>query len=413
MQGHPSETKKRRRLPTGIEARHSRSCAGEGHCTCSPTYRAFVWDRRSNQLVRKSFAGKGALAAAKAWRADALSAQGRGKNIAPSKRTLREAADEWLAGAEADPPTILNRSGHPYKPSVLRGYRHDLHTYVLDDLGGLRLSEVRRADLQALVDRLVGKGLSGSKVRNVVIPLRVLFRHALERDEISANPTSGLRLPNGVGRRERAASPSEAAELLAALPEDLRPIYATAFYAGLRRGELRGLRWSDVDLAGGVIRVQRSWDDVAGAITPKSEKGTRIVPVVAVLRDELAEHKARTGRDGDDFVFGPAPDRPFTPSHVRRSAAKAWTAENERRKKEKQKLLAPIGLHECRHTAVSLMHDAGISLEAIGDFVGHSTVYMTDRYRHLLEGAHADAARKLDEYLARADTVGRIEQLDE
>lgn len=411
MQGKP--TKSKRRTP-GIDVRHSRSCAtaNGGACDCSPSYRAWVFDRRSGSKVRKTFAGVGALSAAKSWRADSLSAQGRGKNIAPSKRTLREAADEWLAGAEADPPTILNRSGYEYKPSVLRGYRHDLETYVLEDLGGLRLSDVRRADLQALVDKLVGAGHSGSKVRNIVIPLRVVFRHALERDEVNANPTSGLRLPNGVGRRDRAASASEAAELLAALPEDLRPIYATAFYGGLRRGELRGLRWSDVDLAKGVIHVRRGWDDYAGEVGPKSEKGERQVPITALLRDYLVEHKARTARDGNDFVFGAAADRPFTPSHIRRSAAKGWEAENKKRKESKKPLLVPIGLHECRHTFVSLMHDAGISLEAIGDFVGHSTVYMTDRYRHLLEGAHAEAARKLDEYLARADTAARLEQLD-
>jgi hypothetical protein len=58
------------------------------------------------------------------------------------------------------------------------------------------------------------------------------------------------------------------------------------------------------------------------------------------------------------------------------------------------------------------MHDAGLSLERIGDYVGHSSTYMTDRYRHLLEGHEAEAAQLLDEYLARADTRGRLEQLD-
>ena len=122
--------------------------------------------------------------------------------------------------------------------------------------------------------------------------MRVVFRHALERDEINANPTSGLRLPNNIGRRERTASPSEAAELLAALPDNLRPIYATAFYAGLRRGELRGLRWDDVNLAKGVIHVRRSWDDYAGEITPKSAKGTRTVPACL----ESAPPRTASGR---------------------------------------------------------------------------------------------------------------------
>lgn len=408
-------------LPTGIEARHSRQCElsnGGSRCTCEPSYRVTVYDKRAQvegrkrKIVRRTFSGKGALAAAKLWRADATSAKGRGKTIAPSRRTLREAAEEWLSGAEAEPPTVLNRSGHPYKPSVVRSYKHDLHEYVLDDLGGLRLSEVRRSDLQALVDRLVGKGLSGSKVRNIVIPVRVVFRHALERDEVTANPTSGLRLPNNVGRRERAASASEAAELLGALPDSLRPIYATAFYAGLRRGELRALRWDDVNLAKGIIQVRHSWDDYAGEITPKSEKGTRTVPLTALLRDHLATLKAATGRDGRDFVFGATADRPFSPSHIRREALKAWAAANKERAKQGQPPLVPIELHSCRHTFVSLMHDAGLSLERIGDYVGHGSTYMTDRYRHLLAGHEQEAARMLDEYLARADTAARIEQID-
>jgi integrase len=329
--------------------------------------------------------------------------------------------EAWLAAAGAEPPTVLNRNGQVYKPSVLRGYRYYLAEHVLPDLGAARASEVRRADLQALVDRLVGQGIAGLSVRNALNPLRAVYRHLLEREVVAVNPTVGLRLPNGARARERAASAAEAAALLAALPAGVREVYAAAFYAGLRRGELRGLRWDDVDLAAGLIRVRRSWDDYAGPVEPKSEKGARAVPIVALLRDELDALKARTGREGLDFVFGPKPRSPFTPSAVRRGAAKAWADENARRLEEHREaarsgtpsLLVPIGLHECRHTFVSLMHDAGIPLETIGDFVGHSSTYMTDRYRHLLVGAERSAAELFDAYLARADTAGRLAQLDE
>jgi integrase len=255
--------------------------------------------------------------------------------------------------------------------------------------------------------------LSGSKVRNVIVAIRVVFRHAIERDEVSSNPTSGLRLPNGVGRRDRAASPGEAADLLAALPIEDRAVWATAFYAGLRRGELRALRWEDVDLASGVIRVHRSWDDKEGQIGPKSEKGKREVPLLALLRDHLDEAKTRTGRDGHAFVFGTKPDAPFTASHIRKRAARAWQAASEARADGGLSPLKPIGMHEARHTFVSMMAAAGLLLETIGDWVGHSTVYMTDRYRHVIEGQNAEHLRRADEYLARADTRGRIELLDD
>ena len=64
--------------------------------------------------------------------------------------------------------------------------------------------------------------------------------------------------------------------------------------------------------------------------------------------------------------------------------------------------LQPVGLHDLRHSYVSLMHDAGFSLERIGDYVGHSSTYMVDRYRHLLDGHEAEAAERFEEYLARA-----------
>jgi len=298
---------------------------------------------------------------------------------------------------------------------VVRGYRADLDHYVLRELGGRRLADVTSEELQALVDRLNGQGLSGQKVRNVIVPLQALYRY--NRRRVPIDPTDGLDLPAGGKRRERAATPEEAAELLETLPEEDRPLWATAFYGGLRRGELRALRWRDVSGLFAeepvTIRVEASWDDYAGAVDPKSLKGKRTVPVPEILRPFLEAHRTRgmsveaiTRDEGEAFVFGRTPSAPFTPTHIRKRAITAWTAENERRIKEAKekdepppKLLVPIMLQECRHTYVSLMHAAGVPLERIGDHVGHSSTYMTDRYRHLLEGQAAEDAARLDAFV--------------
>jgi len=147
----------------------------------------------------------------------------------------REAAEAWRAGAEQG--TIRNRSGDRYKPSALRGYEQALRTRVLPDLGGARLSDVTRADLQDLADRLVGEGLDASTIRNAFLPVRAIFRRAVARGEVAVNPTAGLELPAVRGRRDRIASAVEAEQLLAALPVGERALWATAFYAGLRLGE--------------------------------------------------------------------------------------------------------------------------------------------------------------------------------
>lgn len=386
---------------TGIRARHARGCAtaaGRKTCNCHPSYEAFVFDVRAHRKIRKSFPS---LAAAKAWRADALGDVRRGTLSAGASLTLRQAADDWLAGAKAG--VIPSRSGSPYKPGPLRLYESLLRRFVLPDLGGMQLAALRRADLQALADRMLRAGASPSTIHNALMPVRALCRYALERDLVASNPTSNLRLPAASGRRERAASPSEVAALIEALPPDDQPLWWCAALAGLRRGELRALRWQDVDLAENLIRVRRSWDDYEGEQAPKSEKGKRRVPIPPSLRRVLLAWKLRSGRDGSDLVFGRSPSAPFAPFAIRARAQKAWAAAAVGAfLRGEGAALEPIGLHELRHSYVSQLAEAGFSLPEIGDYVGHSSAWMTDRYRHLLAGREAEAAERFEAYLALA-----------
>jgi integrase len=408
----------KRKLPTGIVARHSRACLTRngGTCRlaeCKPTFRAWVYDARSHQKIAKAFP---TLAAAKRWRTDALSDVQRGKLAPPSKRTLRDAWESWYSGATSSPPTVRSRSGTPYKPSVLRGYAADMRIYVLGDLGALRLSEVRRRDLQGVIDRLLGKGLSPSKIRNVVMPLRALYRHALQRDEVDVNPTANLHLPSGLGVRDRVASVDEAEALFVALPESDRALWATAFYAGLRLGELQALRHEDVDLDQSVIHVRHGWDAKEGEIEPKSRKSKRDVPIMGALDGYLRAHQDGTGRGGHDLFFGATASRAFTPSHMRNRALGSWAATavgSFLTGRPVPFYLAPIGFHELRHSCVTFMHEAGLSLEDIGDLVGHSSTYMSDRYRHLRDDRRDHHSAKLEAYRALAYTGGRIKQLVE
>src|SRR4051794_21328174 len=223
-----------------------------------------------------------------------------------------------------------------------------------------------------------------------------MYRRALRRDQVTSNPTVGLELRAARGSRDRIASPEEATRLLEALPASDRALWATALYAGLRRGELRALRWGDVDLAAGVIRVERAWDDSEGVIDVKSKAGRRTVPIAGLLRDYLVAHRLDATGGLEELAFGAPASRPFEPSTVRRRALAAW------------KKLEPIGLHECRHTFASLMIDAGVNIKALSTYMGHASVTITlDRYGHLMPGNEAEAASLLDAYIARRATVAR------
>src|SRR5918998_4275851 len=152
-------------------------------------------------------------------------------------------------------------------------------------------------------------GSTRARLRTPSTPCRRSIGGAVNRDEVTINPTIGRELPAVRGARERIASPSEAMALLGALPEEDRALWATAFYAALRRGELRALRWSDIDLKAKIIRVERALDDGERGkrgenVLPKTVAGRRRVPILKALHAELVAHKLRTGRGGDDLVFG-------------------------------------------------------------------------------------------------------------
>lgn len=355
----------------GIEVRHRRN---------RTVYLAVVYDKRAGRKITRTF---DTLAGAKQWRADAIAALGAGRLSADRGPTLTEAFEQWLDGARAG--HIRNRSGDPYKPSAIRGYEQTARLRVLPALGNHRLGDLRHRDLQAFVDQLVADGLAPATVMTTMLPLRAIYRRALSRGIVAENPTRGIEMPAIRSTRDRIASPTEATRLLDALEPEHRPLFATALYAGLRRGELVALRWEDVDLAAGKIHVRRGWDAIEGEITPKSREGRRTVPIPAVLRGYLVDHKFRG--DGTGRVFG-------TATVVRRQAEQAP-------KRWRQHNLEPISLHECRHTYASLMIAAGANPKTISTLMGHANISITlDLYGHLMPGTEAEAADALDLYLA-------------
>jgi integrase len=375
----------------GIVIKHRAGCAVErgGRCNCHRIYQAAVWSARDAKRIRKHF---DSLGAARIWRADSYGKLRRRELRAPSAITFAEAAEQWLVGVRAG--SIRTRSGDPYKPSTIRSYegalrgRADGTGGLLHYLGHLRLSALTVDHVQEFADELLAAGAQPSTIHNAIMPLRVICRW--RHREVPVNPTTGLRLPAVRLHRDRIASPLEAERLLAALAPADRPLWATALYAGLRRGELMALRWQDVRLAQGVIEVARAWDPKERAmVAPKSAAGARKVPIAAVLRSHLAPLSLAAPADEEGLVFGVA-GRPFAASSTGERAARAWQRVG----------LQPICLHDCRHTFASLMIAAGVNAKALSTFMGHANISITlDRYGHLMPGAEDEAAGRLDAYL--------------
>jgi integrase len=182
----------------------------------------------------------------------------------------------------------------------------------LATFGDRRIATITRHQLQAWVDAKAAKGMPRSTINNAVDPLRVLFRRALRRSVVATNPTTDLELPGRAGEPMRFASRQEAKQLVEALPPEDRALWATALYGGLRRGELRALRWTDVDLEAVTMTLRSAWSGSAEG-DPKSRAGRRRVPIVPTLAGYLRAHREVTGRGGEDLVFGRTSSDPFVP----------------------------------------------------------------------------------------------------
>jgi integrase len=367
--------------------------------------------------------------------------------------TLDQAAAEFLEAAATG--TALTPHNTPYKPSAVRNYESSLRLTVLPALGRHRLGDLRLIDIQRFVDRLARQGRTASAISRDVMPLRAVYRRAVRLGQVPANPTRGLQLPAGSRRRDKFATPAQAEAMLAVLDLPERAVWATALYAGLRRGELAGLRWGDVNLAAGLIHVQRGWDSVEGEIEPKTRSSRRKVAIPAALRDHLTDqrvyvanasppgmgprgaqerqaerrrqaHRLRAqgmlvrdiaeqlGVNRRTIGFDLAADPPPPPEQRDIAPAERVFTHGERIetiiKRGRDRILAagldPVMPHECRHTYASFMIAAGANAKTISTMMGHANIATTfDLYGHLMPGAEDQAAELLDSYLeaARAD----------
>jgi len=395
---------------TGITERHSRRCAtatGKRRCTCDPTYRVQI--RRDGANVSRTFRTRHE---AEGFHRAAERRLAHGHHL-PAADTIGDALqrlDAALASGAA-----LNSSGRAYKPGTAKGYRLSIARYLVPALGG-RLARTRTSDLSPrhvvmLREELIAAGLSGSTVANAVMPLRVLVSRETESGNLERDPFRGVRWPSKESHPARWATVADAEALIGALDGADRAYCAIAFFAGLRAGEISGLRWADVNLdaADPYIAVLRSFDQKTGQETaPKSTKSLRTVPVADQLVPILREYRADlattegaeriapgarvfTGRDGVN-VRGAV---------VLKRCERAWAARGLDG--------IAVGLHAARHTFASLAVAAGIDLFRLSRIMGHSSIQITvDRYSHLYPDGLGEARRLLSDYLAKNSTTAAL-----
>lgn len=303
-----------------------------------------------------------------------------GKPVADGNLTLGALLAEWdtkvLSGREIADSTIMR---HRWALRILR-----------EDLGTTRVRMLSPDRVEAALRARSESGLSRASLEKVRGTLSQVLKWALRREVVSRNVATVVELPvdSRPSKEGRSLNLTEAKALLAAAEgTPLEAMWTTMLFLGLRPGEAAGLSWRDVDFDAAVIHIWRARrrDGRGRSVIsdPKTTQSIRSLDAPAAVLGSLRRHRLAQARhrleigaawiSDDDLVFTSPTGRPTDPAACRREFAIVATAAG----------LDGWTPNELRHSAASLMSDAGMPIEQVADQLGHKDLRMLQRhYRH-------------------------------
>jgi integrase len=285
------------------------------------------------------------------------------------------------------------------KESTIVGYDNNLRLHIEPFFGSTQLADVSLPHVREFLKALLAKGLAPATVGKAMQLLKEMLKHAVQWGYLDANPAQYTERPRIEDREMEILTPPEIRRLLDAADEPVRTLVLCAVLTGMRRGELLGLKWEDVDLEGEKIHVRRSlWR--GKFTTPKSRRSRRAIDLAATLRAALARLPTRLQ---GELVFPGDRGKPIDPDNfMHRDWARVLRRSGLKR----------IRFHDLRHTYASLLIAQGAHPKYIQVQLGHASIQTTlDRYGHLMPDIHQAEARKLDRLVfgerpLRPDTRG-------
>jgi integrase len=312
--------------------------------------------------------------------------------LAPSVLTMGQWLDEWLK--------LCARRG--LRPSTVASYETMIRLHVGADLTAARISSVTASDLNQLYGRLLRDGrrngcggLSARTVRYVHTILNRAFSDAVRAGHIDANPGAAADPPSPGATRAPVFpvwSPAELAGFLESAKHDPHHVaFHLAAATGLRRGELLGLRWCDINEAAGELHVVQTVVEVAHEARispPKTERSRRLVALDKKTTELLARRRATTAArtaalDDHSLVFATESGDPIHPALFSYYFQRRVRLAGVRR----------IRLHDLRHTHATHALRAGVHPKIVSERLGHSTITITlDTYSHVLPSMQREAA---------------------
>ena len=282
-----------------------------------------------------------------------------------------------------------------------RRHRADpAHKIPLNDLSTLHLQQFYKKLLaEGRVERIEAqkqpKGLSAKTVRNIHQIISSALKLAIEQRLIAHNPADGCALPKAE-RKEMRTLPVEqlTSFLREAKDSGVYELYYLDLATGLRRGELLGLKWTDVDLDRGVLKIQRAISRQNGKVVEaplKTKNAYRTLPLSADAIDVLMQQRRKTGNS--EWVFPSPTGGPMSPDSVLHMLHRVL----------KRAGLPKVRFHDLRHTFATLALQNGVDVKTVSGVLGHfSAGFTLDTYAHVTTSAKREAAKTMGNILSGA-----------
>jgi integrase len=317
-----------------------------------------------------------------------------------NRLTVNDYLTEWLA-AKAN-----------LRPSTRKSYQQHLDLYLAPRIGGVRLSALRGAHIERMMrDLREGEAALGvATSRRVFATLRGALNKAVRQGILATNPCANVELESEVEHRRASIvwEPAQARSFLKYVADNrLFAMYQMVITSGLRRGEVIGVRWEDIDLDAGLMLIHRSVVQIGGRIVegaPKTKRSKRVVPLdrdtIAALRahrrrqaeEQLAAGEAWVNQTGRVFTRGDG--ALMSPEAVSRNFRTLSAAAG----------VPVIRFHDLRHTSASLALAGGVPMRVVSDRLGHSTIAITsDLYTKVYDDVAKEAAERIASMLRGGD----------
>ncbi|MEV0282002.1 site-specific integrase [Streptomyces sp. NPDC050610] len=323
-----------------------------------------------------------------------------GLPVATSKMTLSAYLTYWLT----------NVAKGKVRSTTYVNYESLVRNYITPEFGRKKLARLAARDIRSFLTKTAAtcqccaqdkdknrpqhkqrccalgkcckKRPSDRTVRFLLVILRAALQHAVREDELPRNVARNVQLSMGTKREIEPLTATEGRQLLtAARGNRLWAAYELAVRIGLRRGEVLGLRWSDVDLYEGVVTVRQALQRVGGElliVAPKTQRSARRVALpaecVTALRAQRAQQIADQKAAGDNWkgtehglIFTTKNGTPIEPRNLNRSFDALCTRAAVRK----------VRFHDLRHTCASLLHERGADARMIMEVLGHSSIRVT------------------------------------